>query len=174
MRHVTAAMALLLSFLTANAASDTRRIAIEAVKKVSAVCAGCSFYALPAKSKFIRKHSIFFVSTLDRIPPPFWSVAISRKNETAILDHKNIEEWNAVITSEHLSLKTSAEAEDYAREFVEFCVGKAVYLQTLASQQVGDELQMKFSTKDIEGKVHTWFLLFTKKGKVLRFEEKKS
>lgn len=112
-------------------AADPRAEAVRAVKTRATGCGGCYFFALPTSNPLIRKHSLFFVSTLDRVPPPFSTVAVPNGGAPILLDPKRVTGWNRMIAEENPPLKKKEDFEAYVKAFVELAIGRAQFVSEL-------------------------------------------
>jgi hypothetical protein len=188
---------LLFSFLVpaatlTSAAADPRAAAIVTAKKQAAGCKECFFFALPTRNPLIKKHELYVVSTLDRLPPPFWTVAVPKRGDPLVLNAAHFEDWNLLIGAERLSLQQDADVEAYVKAYLDLAVGRALLVERLlpadlaavrkntptASDQSlqivrGKQvLSVSFYAKDIMGTLERWDLSLTPDGKILRAEKR--
>ena len=170
--------------------ADPRGNAIDAVKKLATDCENFLFFSLPTQNPLVHKHTLYFVSTLDRIPPPFWTVALPKKGDPLVLDAQRPDAWNRMMLEEKPSLKTASAASEYVKAFLELAVGRALLVSKLlpneldqvtkstkdapkTSPQIIREkeiLSISFYAKDARGILQLWDLLVEPSGKILKVD----
>lgn len=174
-------------FPTTAKAIDSSSIATEAVRKELVNCEKCVFFGVPTKNPLVRKHLLYLVSTLDRIPPPYWTVAVSNTGKPLILEPQKLEGWNELFANEKLVLKTPEEYEQLAKGFLDLAVGKALYIDRLMSSEIsrieakGDKIaspslenkagkdarQLTFYSKGLANVLQRWILTVKPNGQII-------
>jgi hypothetical protein len=179
---------LFLLFESAHAGQLDTSVAIEAVKRKVVDCKECVYFALPTQSRFVREHKLFFVSTVDRIPPPYWTVGLekSKSAEAYFLDAKNLSDWNRMFQKERISLSKDADLVEFAKSFLDLAVGRALFILELNAlekdrirQKVGkdpisslkivrdkERFRLQFYAKDVGGALQQWDLIVLKNGRI--------
>jgi hypothetical protein len=171
-----------------SAFADDRSIAIGAAQAALADCPKCLVFAVPAESPLVRSHKLFFVSTLDRIPPPFFTVAVSPEGKARLLDANDPKGWNEMLGDERPPLRTDADWVTYVREFLTLAVARAVYVDRLNAAeetkirkaigklpQAGtkivrgeDRIGLSFYAKDVAGSLQLWNLIASPAGPIIK------
>ncbi len=182
---------LLLSLLTDSSFAkkeEAQTLAINAVKKTVPVCQECVFFAVPVQSHLFRLNNLFFVATLDLIPPPFWTVGISKKEKIYILDSRDVSAWNEMIKEEKIFLKSNEDLEKFAKTFLELAVGRALYIDKLMAGEINriqkktktnpnssmeivkdkNTFSISFYGKDLGGMLQKWDLKVDPSGTILK------
>lgn len=173
---------------TASTSADPRATAIGTVRKLATGCESCFFFALPTKNPLVKKHSLFFVSTLDRIPPPFWTVALPKKGGPLVLDARKLTAWNRMVAEEKPKLKTDADLEAYVKAYLDLASGRSVFIPELLPAELErvrkkvkeasrtspqimrqkEVLSVSFYAKDAAGTLALWDLLLEPTGEILK------
>jgi hypothetical protein len=189
------ALALLLAFwlpLATQAKTDDRAKAIAAAQDRLADCPKCLLFAVPTKGALIRVHQLFFVSTLDRTPPPLWTVAVSPSGKTYLLSSKDTKDWNAMIKEEKLALFTDDDAKIFAKMFLDLAAGRSLYIPKLTTAEIRrvekgglkspaietritrntERIGLSFYAKDVTGALQLWSLILSPNGQITKVEVK--
>lgn len=192
--HILSSLLLALlafGFGSVDAAPDPRTVAIEKAKKAATGCDDCFFFALPTQNALFKKHSLYVVSTLDRLPPPFWTIAIPKRGGALLLSATETGDWNRMISKERLKLKDDATVEAYVKAFIDLAVGRALYIDKLNSRElalvrkkrkraVAKSLQIhrekkllsiSFYAKDVTKQLTRWDLLVRPNGTILKADQ---
>lgn len=163
-------------------------VAIDAAKKSAEGCDNCLFFALPTKNSMFSQHKLYFVSTLDRLPPPFWTVAMNRKKKAYLLQARELGGWNGALKEAPLKLTTDAQLKDFAKAFLDLAVGRAIYLDDILPGEknriekkmgkmpfsqlriVRDKtrFRLQFFGKDVTGAVQLWDLIVEPTGHIVK------
>jgi hypothetical protein len=172
-------------------AQDTRSVAIDVVKRITPHCEGCTFFALPHEHPLIKKHALYFVSTVDLIPSPKWVVAVDKRSfQPYPLNPKELTHWNKVIREEKLRFKSDSELQNLAKMFLELAAGQAIFIEQLLpgesdriqrktlstpnqrfqSIQSGNIFSISFYAKDLWGALQAWDLTVEPAGTILKAE----
>jgi hypothetical protein len=183
---------LALGSTSAEASGGPANEAIRTVQKLATGCEKCVFFALPTKSPLIKQHALYVVSTLDRLPPPFWTIALPKKGDPLVLDGRKTEDWNRMIVSEKVALKLDSDVETYVRAYLDLAVGRAVFVPKLLPgeleevQKKGDRppasplqihrdddlVSVAFYARDVTGKLQRWSILVQSDGTIIKTDVK--
>ncbi len=168
------------------AGQEAKSIAIDLVRKEVPGCEKCSFFAVPGTDVHFKRKKLFFVSTLDRLPPPMMTVAISDKGKGWILSHSQLQGWNEAIQGEKISLATDDAAITFAKSFLELAYGRALYIDKLNTTEekrlrlkIGKDpdpqirivramkkVRIQFFGKDASGALEWWDLTVNPNGEI--------
>ncbi len=179
-----------------QAAPDNLSRALSTVKENTPECKDCLFFGVPIinelANQLIRKHQLFTVSTLDMVPSPIWSVALSSNETPYLLEARDLNGWNQMIQGEQLSLKSQEDFTTYARVFLRLNAPRSLYIPSLTnaemnriqSQGKGRKIHKKgvrvikskkrvglaFYAKNVVGNLERWSLLIESGGQVIKAE----
>jgi hypothetical protein len=167
-------------------------MALTAAREKLADCPKCLLFAVPTKGALIRVHRLFFVSTLDRTPPPLWTVAVSPSGKTYLLNSKDTKDWNAMIKEETLTLSTDDDVKAFAKMFLDLAAGRSLYIPKLTIVEIRrveksgvkspatetritrskERIGLSFYAKDVTGALQLWNLILSPNGQITKVEVK--
>ncbi len=153
-------------------------------------CQGCTFYAVPIQDPIFTLTPLYFVSTLDVIPPPFFSVAVDSKGKAFLVESQPPQSWNRLVQHEKLKIKTRKGIKRWVSSYLKIAGGRAFYLEKLLEperERVKKKLgtippeglvvkkkmklfDVSFFGKDAWGQLKRWQLQLNSKGEISRLE----
>ncbi len=178
----------------AHAAADDVSKAIDAVRSKTSPCAECLLFAVPIQSdssrRFLPHHKTYTVSTLDRLPPPKWIVAVPGTGDASLLDARQLDGWNRVFGAEKLNLSTDEDLSAFAKLFVELALPRNVYLAKLTEAELTrmkgaggkststhtrvvrtkGRFGLALFTKDPAGTLQHWTMIVEPTGQILKLD----
>jgi len=194
-KSLPAFFALLFLFLAtpAQAKVTGKSVAISAVKTHIGDCPSCSFFALSAKevsfsAPQIKQHSLYLVSTMDRIPSPLWWVAIADNGKVLLLEATERAGWNELVRTENISLKTEIQILDYINLFLELAASRSRFIDELTPREerrvqkklrktvtpklrivrVKGRIRLQFFARAVNDELQWWDLLIEKGGPIIK------
>lgn len=192
---------LALCFLTGmpgvgQTAPDELSQALASVKAGTPECEKCLFFGVPIENepanRLLPHHRLFSVSTLDLVPSPIWTVAVSAKPEAFLLEARDLSAWNQMIQAEKLNLSSSEELTLFARVFLRLNSPHSLYIPTLTKAEQSQiqhdgrkvhrqgvhivknqgRVGLAFYAKSLGGALERWSLLLENNGQIIKAENK--
>lgn len=170
--------------------------ALTSVKENTPECKSCLLFGAPIQNELanqvITKHHLFSVSTLDLVPSPVWTVALSPEGQAILVEARDLDGWNQMIKAEKLRLDSDQQLTSLARVFLRLTSPRSLYIPSLTKAEQKkiasghrkahrkgvrvvrskNRIGLAFYAKNIAGGLERWSLLLEKDGQIIKAENK--
>jgi hypothetical protein len=164
---------------------------IEKIKKTDPICTSCRMIVQKKNSTWIKKHTLYEVTTFDILPPPAWNVAI-KDNEIFPLDRRRLDDWNFVMTNEKIMLDQDTKIVDYVKFFLATTINQSEFIDKLLESEVkrieskekkkidretkinrsADKIQIVFYANDTQGDLQQWNVVLKENGEIVKLQQR--